>query len=106
MRACRVLLLLLIISFGLIAMPHKASACSFDTDCQVGSMCLKAQGALYGVCAGGMSPGNRNDQQPVYDPLDLNRTYGNTCSFDLDCGLGSVCVKSSSSIQGVCIRGR
>jgi len=80
-------------------------ACSFDTDCQPGSVCLKASGSIYGVCVGGISPGNRNDQQPVYDPLDVNRTYGNTCSFDIDCGPGSVCVKGSG-IYGTCMRGR
>ena len=29
----------------------------------------------------GLLPGNPTDQQPVYSPLDLNPTYGNTCSF-------------------------
>jgi hypothetical protein len=97
---------LLITAVGVLVLPRNASACSFDTDCQPGSHCLKTQGAIYGICAGGLFPGNQNDQQPVYNPLDLNRTYGNTCSFDTDCGPGSVCAKSSSSITGVCMRGR
>ena len=79
-------------------------ACSFDTECSVGSRCIKTNGNIYGACVGGMSPGNRNDQQPVYAPLDPNRTYGNTCSFDTECGPGSVCAKSNGNIQGVCLK--
>src|SRR5215469_13544283 len=45
-------------------------ACSFDTDCEVGSRCLKSPGSIYGICAGGLFPGNSNDRQPVYSPLD------------------------------------
>ena len=80
-------------------------ACSFDTDCQPGSQCLKASGSIYGACVGGMSPGNRNDQQPVRAPLDVNATYGNTCTFDTECGPGSVCAKAGG-INGTCMRGR
>ena len=82
-----------------------AFACSFDTDCEPGSKCLKVSGSLYGVCAGGLFPGNEHDQEPVKAPLDLNGTYGNTCSFDTDCGPGSRCAKGSS-IYGVCMRAR
>ncbi|HAT8621977.1 TPA: hypothetical protein ACGAEL_001540 [Legionella pneumophila] len=78
-------------------------ACSFDTDCAVGSHCLKQSGALYGACVGGLSPGNQNDQVPVRDPMDINQTYGNTCQFDVDCGPGSTCMKSSGSIYGTCM---
>lgn len=95
---------------GLLAvtafLPSSALACSFDTDCQPGSRCVKGSGALYGVCAGGLYPGNSNDRAPVYSPLDPNRTYGNTCSFDTDCGPGSRCLKGSAAIQGVCVRAR
>ena len=51
-----------------------------------------------------MQPGNDYDQQPVEDPLDVNNTVGNTCSFDTDCGPGSQCAKISGQIYGVCIR--
>jgi hypothetical protein len=60
-------------------------ACSFDTDCAPGSEYLKTSGSIYGVCAGGIFPGNANDRQPVYAPMDLNHTCGNTRSFDIDC---------------------
>lgn len=90
---------------ALVTQSASALACTFDTDCSIGSHCLKSSGSIYGICAGGMNPGNRYDQQPVQAPLDLNHTYGNTCSFDTDCGPGSVCMKNSG-IYGVCMRGR
>jgi hypothetical protein len=83
-----------------------ALGCSFDTDCQPGSRCLKAPGAIYGVCGGGLFLGNTYDRQPVYDPLDPNRTVGKTCSFDTDCGPGNRCLKESDAIYGVCVRGQ
>lgn len=78
-------------------------ACQFNTDCQPGSQCLKPSGQIYGVCAGGISPGNSNDRVPVRAPLDINNTYGDTCSFNTDCGPGSVCLKSGG-INGVCVK--
>ena len=39
-----------------------------------------------------------------HDPLDINRTVGNTCQFSTDCGPGSKCMKQSGQINGVCIR--
>lgn len=86
-------------------LPATIFACSFDTDCNPGSKCAKASGSIYGVCLGGISPGNSNDREPVRAPLDINGTYGNTCSFDVDCGPGSACVKRGG-IEGVCMRGR
>jgi len=63
-------------------------------------------GAIYGVCAGGIFPGNTYDQKPAYDPLDPNGTVGQTCSFETDCGPGNRCLKSGGSIFGVCVRER
>jgi hypothetical protein len=80
---------------ALLAPGKPALACMFDTDCEVGSRCLKSSGSIYGICAGGLAPGNRHDRTPVYAPLDINRSYGNTRSFDLDCGIGGRCLKSS-----------
>lgn len=97
-------LLKILISVALF-LPATIFACSFDTDCYPGSKCAKASGSIYGVCLGGISPGNSNDREPVKAPLDLNGTYGNTCSFNTDCGPGSVCVKRGG-IDGVCMRGR
>jgi len=88
-----------------LVLPTTALACSFDTDCNPGSKCAKASGSIYGVCLGGISPGNSNDSQPVRAPLDINGTYGNTCSFNTDCGPSSSCVKQGG-IKGVCMRGQ
>ena len=94
------------IATGLVFLSQASMACSFDVDCEPGSKCLKSRGEIYGICAGGISPGNKHDKQPVYAPLDLNRTVGNTCSFDVDCGPGSKCLKDRYSVDGVCVKGR
>lgn len=78
-----------------------AGACSFDTDCAVGSQCVK-QGGLYGSCVGGMSPGNNNDSAPVRYTNDISGKKGNTCSYDTDCGVGGQCVKGSG-LNGTCM---
>lgn len=88
----------------IVFVPFNVFACMFDTDCNPGSKCLKKQGSLYGICAGGINPGNNHDQNPVYSPTDPNGTTGNTCSFDTDCGPGSKCLKTSGQIYGVCLR--
>lgn len=93
-----------VVAISIAGFMHSALACQLDTDCGVGSQCLKAGGQVYGVCAGGMNPGNKSDRSPVYSPLDPNRTVGNTCDFDTSCGPGSKCIKGSGQIHGVCMR--
>lgn len=89
---------------SLFVLPAISYACEFDIDCDPGSKCAKPRGELLGICLGGLNPGNDNDRKPVIAPLDINGTYGNTCSFDIDCGPGSRCIKSNSSINGVCMK--
>ncbi len=81
-----------------------AMACESDTDCLPGSQCLKASGSMYGMCTGGFSPGNSNDRQSVSSPSDGNRTWGNTCAFDIDCSPGGHCSKETSSSEGLCMK--
>ena len=97
------LLLCLAIATLSLCLAELVDACQWDTECNPGSVCLKASGSLYGVCAGGILPGNSNDQTPVYAPNDPNRSYGNTCSFNTECGPGSVCIKGSG-IYGTCMK--
>lgn len=93
-----------VLFFGLLAMATPASACQFDTDCQVGSRCKKSSGSLYGFCVGGQNPGNNNDRVPAYDPLDPSRGRGETCQYDVDCGPGNACRKASGALYGVCLK--
>jgi hypothetical protein len=97
-------LMLALVLLALFFACSRSFACSFDTDCYPGSKCIKGAGAIYGVCAGGMFPGNSNDRVPVTDVLDPNQSVGNTCSFDIDCGPGGKCLKSTGSIYGTCFR--
>lgn len=80
-----------------------AFACQKDLDCNLGSKCQKAQNAMYGVCVGGINPGNSHDKNPAKFLGDLTGKFGNTCSFDLDCGIGNECRKQRvGDINGVC----
>ena len=93
---------LLVVAF--LALSPTVLACQFNTDCGVGSKCVKERGKIEGYCAGGLNPGNDSDRKPYRNPLDINQTEGNTCNFNTDCGPGSMCKKSG--IKGVCVRKR
>lgn len=75
-----------------------AIPCQFDSDCAIGSTCVKS-GGMYGQCMGGMNPGNSNDRAPA---TDFGRGGGYTCSFDSDCKIGYACIKSG--MKGVCLK--
>jgi len=92
-------LALLLLLYAIPAFP-----CQFDTDCSVGSKCLKKSGQLDGVCVAGMQPGNDYDKKPYRDTLDISKKVGDTCSFDTDCGVGNSCVKEGGQLKGVCLK--
>jgi len=102
-RAFRITVLAWIV-VALAILASDARACDFDIDCDVGSRCRG------GVCVGGLWPGNDNDDAPLrgYDrPLwDLSETYGDTCSFDTDCGIAMRCARRRGALEGVCVRAR
>jgi hypothetical protein len=79
------------------------AACAFDTDCTPGARCLKPQGSIYGMCVGGVPPENGSAKSPTNDPLDLNKSTGNACTFDIDCGVNSICAKANDAIAGACM---
>ena len=90
------------VSLLLFSIP--AFSCQFDTDCSVGSKCLKKSGQIEGMCVAGMQPGNDYDKKPYSDTLDISKKVGNTCSFDTGCGVGNSCVKGSGQLKGVCMK--
>ena len=51
-----------------------AVACQSDLDCSGGGKCLKDFGAFYGICYGGMRPGNDGDRRPGPQENDPNHT--------------------------------
>lgn len=89
-------------SLSLLLGSFVAHACTFDTDCDIGSKCMKTDEAIHGACVGGLFPGNSNDSNPGYSVGDGQDSYGNTCSFDSDCGTGSSCVKNDG-VFGACM---
>lgn len=91
---------------ALVTIPTAAVPCDFNTDCNVGSKCVKERIGTPGICVGGLEPGRPKDQPPPRDFMrdlrDLNRTKGEQCSFNVDCGIGAMCLKESGKLYGVC----
>lgn len=75
-------------------------ACDSNLDCAFGSRCIKSSPYNPGFCAGGMNPGNNNDNNPVYKQ---NSRQGRQCTYDTECGYGSECMKSGYNLYGVCV---
>ena len=97
----------ILLALLLCIMPGAALACMVPSDCEGGSRCVKPDGGLYGVCRGGLAPGNANDKRPVRAPgvFDPTGAYGNTCRFAADCGLTSKCKIRRSGALGTCVSG-
>lgn len=83
-----------------------ASACRYDTDCSVGSRCVKGTFDQYGYCGGGSNPGNSSDRNPVFRPTGSGQApsgSGRTCVSDFQCGVGGRCLKEGFNPRGVCL---
>ena len=68
-----------------------AFACSFDSECKTGQMCLD------GNCTRDMLSDSDHEEAPAKRP-----TTWKTCSYDGDCATGSRCIKGSGP-EGVCL---
>jgi predicted small secreted protein len=79
-----------------------ALACQFNTDCGIGSKCIKEAGKREGICMGGMNPGNSNDRNPYSNPMRPDSSVGNTCQYNSDCNVREKCVKERG-LNGVCV---
>lgn len=49
----KTILVLMLIVLAILAISY---VCSFDTDCLVGSKCVKSKESIYGICVGGLNP--------------------------------------------------
>jgi hypothetical protein len=101
----------LLCSLGLLALAlaagRPARACASDSECAPPARCVISSGQIYGICVGGAEPPRDRQRDPGYDPLDPNRTAGQTCQMDTDCGAGSHCLRTApNSIYGACVRAR
>jgi hypothetical protein len=81
-----------------LLMTGPAMACESESDCLPDSQCLKTSGSLYGMCAAARSP----DGSDQLASSPGNRTWGNTCTFDVDCAPGTHCFKEGSA-EGFCM---
>ncbi|MGB0864863.1 MAG: hypothetical protein ACPGSC_00045 [Granulosicoccaceae bacterium] len=89
------------ISLALLFGATSALACTLDTDCDIGSQCVKSDEGIYGACVGGLFPGN-SEKDPIHAISGGNSSYGNSCTFDIDCDTGSRCVKNGG-VFGACL---
>lgn len=96
-----------LVAAALALVSTAAVPCTFNTDCNVGSKCVKERVGQPGICVGGLEPGRPRDQPPPRDVMrdyrDLNGTRGERCSFNVECGVGAMCLKESGKLYGVCL---
>lgn len=94
---------LLVLASLIFFIGRTASACRYNTDCAIGSVCLRSTNwDEHGVCTGGNKPGNSWDRTPVYNQNNSRDRIGQTCRYDTDCGLYRSCVKGAYEMRGVC----
>lgn len=93
-------LFLLIIFF----ISQTAFACMGNYDCDMGQICVKAQGnvGMDGVC---VTPTDRwgNPSNRIPSPSVSPETVRG-CMYDTQCGIGGQCVKQSGDMYGICMR--
>lgn len=96
---------ILIVLLAALFVPVPVHACESTYDCAYGSVCVKRSSEYVGVCVGGYSPGNENDNAPAYNPSNRKSKRGRVCKNDYDCGYseGLSCVIQAGYFKGVCM---
>lgn len=94
----------ILIALSLLLFSTSSIACRTDTDCTVGSQCLKDRGQLRGRCSQGMEQANDYKRNTYRDPSDIFGEAGDACTLDVDCGAGKYCAKEKDKIKGICYK--
>ena len=90
--------------FVLFGLPLASLACVVANVCNPGSQCAKEPNEAYGVCIGGLTPFNTNNQRPLFAPTDATRVNGSTRSFNEQCAPEARCITVDGHMDGVCKR--
>lgn len=79
-------------------------ACSLDTECGVGSTCIKSGSSVYGVCTvSSYGHWGKKPEDSGTKPYGSDKA-GDSCTGSYECGVGGQCIKVGSAIYGVCTK--
>lgn len=83
--------------------PSAPTTCDSDFACLYGQRCVKPEGQFQGTCAQEVNRfGSPSFTPPRTDSFNAGQR-GN-CRFDMDCGVGFYCAKSSGALSGNCFK--